>query len=213
MLVCALLALTPCGETPDLVVRQWRERGGGRSAAHSFFDAGRRRGFFHDGDTGILCRYERMNMKQARRVAWLFILQLAACNEDAADERVHDSGADASAVDASVPLDASSFVPTCRANDGRCAVCAWTEGQSQRCRVTIFQGGCPDGSVRSRDEACPANPAAACDRSPGYFDPGPSQTFADWDFYYAPIPASAQQACLASPGTLSDDAGARWVTY
>jgi len=104
------------------------------------------------------------------------------------------------------------FIPKCSPHDGRCSVCVWTDGAAQRCRVSIFHN-CPTGS--SSPQSCPANPSAACDRAEGYFDSPepPGGQHADWDFYYAPLAATAQQDCLAQSATLAHERGPRWVTY
>jgi hypothetical protein len=165
-------------------------------------------------------------------LAGCLIVGAIACDTPAAkdDESTPDTGLPVTPADSGTPIDAaapgadaatlpqadagrSDFIPKCHeTGDGRCGVCVWTDGAAQRCRVTIFRGNCPAGS--SSAESCPANPTAACDRAEGYFDlPRPSNSYGDWDFYYAPVAATAQQDCLAQSATLAPERGPRWVTY
>jgi hypothetical protein len=162
-------------------------------------------------------------MKALQIVVWVMILVAPACGSDNSEEKsATDAGfeekspLDAGLLDADV--DARSvggdFIPRCQIDDGRCQACLWTEGSAQRCTVTIFPGlHCTAGSTLREERACPANPVAACDRSPGYFDPNSSTDHGDGDFYYGTFPAMAQQACLAGSTLLTRDAGIRWQTF
>lgn len=99
----------------------------------------------------------------------------------------------------------------CQDNDGRCVVCAWMERGAQRCRVTIFSGGCPMGAKVDRG-ACPAGPSASCDRStPGYL--AGRQGYGDVDFYYGAQELAQAEADCARASPSFTGASVVWTVY